>query len=143
MPLWPQLIIPIGGATMVYGAFIALQKHDLKQIFAYTTVSQLGLLMTMYGLAHYTYHGEPNLIWDVTQILNHALYTAPLFILAGAIGHVASRNLPDLKGFFWRNGTAKIMTVVLLLAAYGLAAGPGTLSFNAKEFFFYQIYLSP
>jgi len=140
LPVWPKLVIPLGALTMVYGAFIAIQKTDLKQIFAYTTVSQLGLLMCMYGLAAFSYHGEPNLIWDVTQILNHALYKAPLFILAGAIGHVASRELPELKGFFWRNRTSMIMATILLLAAYALAAGPGTLSFNAKEFFFYQIY---
>lgn len=140
LPIWPKLIIPLGALTMAYGAFIAIQKTDLKQIFAYTTVSQLGLLMCMYGLAAFTYHGDPNLVWDVTQILNHALYKAPLFILAGAIGHVASRELPQLKGFFWQNRTSMIMAGVLLLAAYGLAAGPGTLSFTAKEFFFYQIY---
>jgi len=140
LPIWPTLIVPLGAFTMVYGAFIALQKTDLKKIFAYTTVSQLGLLMCMYGLAAFTHHGEPNLVWDVTQILNHALYKAPLFILAGAIGHVASRELPELKGFFWRSRTSMIMAGVLLLAAYGLAAGPGTLSFTAKEFFFYQIY---
>lgn len=139
VPMWPKLVIPLGAVTMVYGAFIALQKTDLKQIFAYTTVSQLGLLICMYGLAAFSYHGEPNLVWDVTQILNHALYKAPLFILAGAIGHVASRELPQLKGFFWRNRDGMIMSTVLLLAAYGLAAGPGTLSFIAKEFFFTQI----
>lgn len=137
---WPVVIVPLGAFTMVYGAFIAIQKTDLKKIFAYTTVSQLGLLMCMYGLAAYEYDGKPNLIWDVTQILNHALYKAPLFILAGAIGHVATRELPDLKGFFYRNKQAKIMTTVLLLAGYGLAAGPFTLSFTAKEMFFYQIY---
>jgi NADH:ubiquinone oxidoreductase subunit 5 (subunit L)/multisubunit Na+/H+ antiporter MnhA subunit/multisubunit Na+/H+ antiporter MnhB subunit len=140
LPIWPKLIIGLGALTMVYGAFVALQKTDLKQIFAYTTVSQLGLLMCMYGLAAFTHEGQPNLIWDVTQVLNHALYKAPLFILAGAIGHVASRQLPQLRGFFWRDRTSWIMATVLLLAAYGLAAGPGTLSFVAKEFFFYQVY---
>ena len=139
LPLWSDLVTPLGAITMVYGAFIALQKKDLKQIFAYTTVSQLGLLMCMYGLAGYNHHGKAD-FWEVTQILNHALYKAPLFILAGAIGHVASRDLTQLKGFFWRDRNAKIMAAVLLLAAYGLAAGPGTLSFTAKEFFFHQIY---
>jgi multicomponent K+:H+ antiporter subunit A len=158
--LWPMVIVPLGAFTMVYGAYVAIQKTDLKKIFAYTTVSQLGLLMCMYGLAAFKFgqlggahggeHAEaealghaaanaPNLIWDVTQILNHALYKAPLFILAGAIGHVATRELPDLKGFFYRDKQAKIMTIVLLLAGYGLAAGPFTLSFSAKEMFFYQI----
>ena len=141
--LWPQLVVPLGAVTMVYAAFVALQKIDLKQIFAYTTVSQLGLLMCMYGLAAipFSHHGEthPNLIWDVSQILNHALYKAPLFILAGAIGHVASRQLPELRGFFHTGRTHRIMAVVLLLAGYALAAGPLTVSFSAKEFFFYQI----
>jgi multicomponent K+:H+ antiporter subunit A len=160
LELWPMIIVPLGAFTMVYGAFVALQKTDLKKIFAYTTVSQLGLLMCMYGLAAFQFpmhgaeeavaeagaHGAhaantvPNLIWDVTQILNHAFYKAPLFILAGAIGHVATRELPDLKGFFYRDKQARIMTIVLLLAGYGLAAGPFTLSFTAKEFFFYQIW---
>ena len=139
LPLWPNLIIPLGAVTMVYGAFIALQKKDLKQIFAYTTVSQLGLLMCMYGLAAYSSPGKAD-FWEVTQILNHALYKAPLFILAGAIGHIASRDVSELKGFFWRGRTEMIMAAVLLLAAYGLAAGPGTLSFTAKEFFFHQIH---
>jgi len=138
--VWPALIIPLGAITMVYGAFVALQQDDLKKIFAYTTVSQLGLLMTMYGLSAFEYHDQPNLIWDVTQILNHALYKAPLFILAGAIGHVASRKLSELGGFYHRGRTEKIMTIVLLLAGYALAAGPGTVSFTAKEFFFYQIH---
>jgi len=136
---WPAVLIPLGAITMVYGAFIALQRHDLKQIFAYTTVSQLGLLMTMYGLAAYTWHDHPVLYWDVTQILNHALYKAPLFILAGAIGHIASRDITHLRGFFYQGRTQAIMTIVILLAAYALAAGPLTLSFSAKEFFFYQI----
>lgn len=172
--VWPSVIIPLGAATMVYGAFIAISQDDLKKIFAYTTVSQLGLLTCMYGLAAYeAKHGssqlhetisslvagtdahaaheavdaathahkaEPNLIWDVTQILNHALYKAPLFILAGAIGHVASRSMKELKGYFWTGGQAKLMTIILLLAGYALAAGPFTVSFTAKEMFFYQIY---
>ena len=145
LPLWPELIVPLGAFTMVYAAFIAVQKTDLKLIFAYTTVSQLGLLMAMFGLGAFEHaghggHGEPNLIWPVTQILNHALYKAPLFILAGAIGHVASRQLPELRGFFHRGKTERTMTVVLLLAAYALAAGPLTVSFVAKEFFFDQIW---
>ena len=140
LPIWPSIIVPLGAATMVYGAFIAIQKQDLKQIFAYSTVSQLGLLMAMYGLGAFAYHGHPNLLWDVTQILNHALYKAPLFILAGAIGHVASRQLPELKGLFYRGRTERIMTIVILLAGYALAAGPLTMSFTAKELFFYQIY---
>lgn len=141
IPLWPALIVPFGTVTMVLGAYIALRKSDLKQIFAYTTVSQLGLLMTMYGLSALEFKNQPNLIWDISQILNHALYKAPLFLLAGAIAHVAhTRELPELKGLYHQGGQARIMAGLMILAGYALAAGPLTVSFSAKEFFFYQIW---
>jgi multicomponent K+:H+ antiporter subunit A len=141
LAIWPRLIIPVGAFTMVLGAYVALRKSDLKQIFAYSTISQLGLLMTMYGLGGLTYHGEPNLLWDITQILNHALYKAPLFILAGAIGHaIHTRELPMMRGLIRRGGSQAIMGSLLIAAAYALAALPLTLSFTAKELFFYQVY---
>jgi len=140
LPLWPGLIVPIGAFTMLLGAYVALRKSDLKQIFAYTTVSQLGLLMCVYGLGAFTYNDEPNVIWDITQIANHAMYKAPLFIIAGAIAHVAhTRELHELRGFFHRGAISRLMAALLLLAAYAMAAGPFTVSFTAKEFFFYAI----
>ncbi len=139
--LLPWLLIPFGAVTMLWGALVAIRKHDLKQIFAYTTVSQLGLLMTMYGLGclPYAHDGHTALAidFDITQIANHAFYKAPLFIIAGALGHVASRQLPELLGAFKEH---KAMCITLLLAGYALAAGPGTISFQAKELFLYAIY---
>lgn len=137
----PAVVATIGGITMLLGAYVALRRSDLKQIFAYTTVSQLGLLMCMYGIGTIPYHGQPNVIWDITQILNHAMYKAPLFILAGAVAHVVhTRELPALRGLFRCRGQKRIMALGLILAAYALAAGPLTVSFIAKEFFYYGIY---
>lgn len=152
LPIWPWVLLIPGAITMLYGGILALNQHDLKRIFAYTTVSQLGLLMCVYGLGAFEYlHGGSgehaagaahgmvaSIDWDITQIANHAFYKAPLFILAGAIGHVAgTRNLPELFGFVKRH---RIMAILLILAAYALAGGPGTISFPAKELFFYSIY---
>ncbi len=140
--LWPYVLVPIGAITMVLGAYIALRKFDLKLIFAYTTVSQLGLLVCAYGLsAMPALEGKPTLLWDVTQILNHAMYKAPLFMLAGAVAHVAfTRDLRDLAGFLYWGKKEKLLTILLLLALYAMASGPGTLSLAAKEFFFYGVY---
>ena len=132
LAVWPWVVIPLGAVTMLYGAVVAIQQHDLKRIFAYTTVSQLGLLTCMYGLASLPYHGRPNLDFDITQIANHAFYKAPLFIVAGALGHVASRNLTELHGA-WKKHKAMVLT--MLLAGYALAALPGSISFQAKELF--------
>ncbi len=138
--VWAPVIVPFGAVTMLLGGILALHQHDLKRIFAYTTVSQLGLLMTMYGLGGLTYlhdgHHVFAIDFDLTQIANHAFYKAPLFITAGAIGHVASRQLPELFGAFRKH---KAICLTMLLAGYALAAGPGTISFPAKELFLYAI----
>ncbi|BAM02834.1 hydrogen gas-evolving membrane-bound hydrogenase subunit E [Phycisphaera mikurensis] len=141
---WAGVIIPFGTVTMLLGGVMAVCKHDLKQVFAYTTISQLGLLMTMYGLGGltYAYAGDgyekvlPAIDFDVTQIANHAFYKAPLFICAGAIGHVASRQLPDLFGAFHKH---KAICGVLLAAGWCLAALPLSISFQAKEIFLYAV----
>lgn len=142
LDIWPWVIIPLGGITMLLGAMLAVNQHDLKRIFAYTTVSQLGLLMCMYGLGgvHFEAHHVhlAAIDWDITQIANHAFYKAPLFILAGAIGHLAgTRELPRLFGY-WKQHKAAVF--VMLMAGYALAAGPGTISFQAKELFIYAVY---
>ena len=136
---WVPLVTAIGTTTMVLGAVLALRQHDLKRIFAYTTVSQLGLLVAAYGMGGATTgHGDPAIDWDLTQIANHALYKAPLFLVAGALGVLAgAKRLPDLFGLWQRSrGGTRASLVVLLLAGYALAGGPGTLSFVAKELFF-------
>ena len=138
---WPWLLIGVGTVTMVLGAFVAIRKTDLKLIFAYTTVSQLGLLVCMYGLSAFRYEERPALLWDLTQILNHALYKAPLFILAGAIAHIAyTRDLRDLYGLYYQGRVERLIAILMLLAAYAMAAGPLTLGFTAKEFFLYGIH---
>lgn len=136
---WVPLVTAIGTTTMILGAVLALRQHDLKRIFAYTTVSQLGLLIATYGMGGATTsHGDPAIDWDLTQIANHALYKAPLFLVAGALGVLAgAKRLPDLFGLWRRSrGGTRASLLVLLLAGYALAGGPGTLSFVAKELFF-------
>lgn len=137
---WGPTLAVFGGATMLLGGYFALRSHELKKIFAYTTVSQLGLLTCAYGLGAWAYvhdgHGEANLIWPVTQIFNHALYKAPLFIVAGAVMTLTGKSLlPELKGL-WRSH--RTLALVMLAGAYAMAGGPFTLSFTAKEAFFYQ-----
>ncbi|MEM7625383.1 MAG: hydrogen gas-evolving membrane-bound hydrogenase subunit E [Planctomycetota bacterium] len=142
LEIWPGVVTWFGAVTMLYGGLTAVNQHDLKRIFAYTTVSQLGLLMAMYGLGGFAYESHGHAVagaidFDITQIANHAFYKAPLFITAGAIGHVASRSLPELFGAFHKH---KAICLTMLLAGYALAAGPGTISFTAKELFLYAIY---
>ena len=138
--LWPIVIVSVGAVTMLYGAWVALQRDVLKQILAYTTVSQLGLLAAAFGLAAYEYHDEANLVWGNTQILNHALYKASLFILAGGVTHALGRKaLSECRGLWHEGGQARIFAGLFIVGFIALAALPGTYSFFAKEAFLYQI----
>ncbi len=144
LEIWPPLVVGIGGITMLLGAFIALQRDALKQILAYTTISQLGLLAAAFGLAAWTHDGEANIVWGNAQILNHALYKAPLFMLAGGVAHALSKaTLSELRGA-WRLGGwwggPRGYALLFLLAMIALAALPGTFSFFAKEAFLYGIW---
>ncbi len=153
---WTPALVFFGAITMVVGGYMAIRSEVLKKIFAYTTVSQLGLFVCAYGLGGLNYshgshggeHGEaahgaataigdPNIIYPITQILNHALYKAPLFILAGAIMHLTGRTvLGELKGLIKKH---PVLAWTSLAAAYAMAGLPFTLSFTAKEAFLYQI----
>ena len=139
--VWPWLVIGIGSVTMVLGAWVALQRDVLKQILAYTTISQLGLLACAFGLAHFEYHEQPNLVWGNGQVLNHALYKAALFILAGGVTHAMGvKALSGLRGAWHAGGERRLYALLILLAMIALAALPGTYSFFAKEAFLYQIW---
>jgi len=139
MAPWLPLLVSIGAVTMLLGAVLALHQDDLKKMFAYTTVGHLGLLVAMYGMGGAsTADGIRTIDWDLTQIASHALYKAPLFLIVGALAHLAgARRLSQLFGLWHRPGTGtRAAALVLLLSGYALASGPGTVSFVAKELFF-------
>jgi len=139
LALWLPLLVSIGAVTMLLGAVLALSQDNLKRMFAYTTVSHLGLLVAMYGLGGTsTAEGVRTIHWDLTQIASHALYKAPLFLVVGALAHlVGATRVAQLHGLWNRPGAGtKAAAAVLLLSGYALAGGPGTVSFIAKELFF-------
>ncbi|HNG15893.1 proton-conducting transporter membrane subunit, partial [Accumulibacter sp.] len=49
-PLWFWLVAGTGALTLVYGAAVALFKHDIKGLLAYSTISHLGLITVLLGL---------------------------------------------------------------------------------------------
>ena len=84
----------MGGLTLVYGEFMALQQDDIKRMLAYSTLGQLGEVALVLGLG----------TWLATtgalaHVFNHAVMKDLLFLGAGAlILRAGSRKLNDLKG---------------------------------------------
>ncbi|WP_306432709.1 proton-conducting transporter transmembrane domain-containing protein, partial [Staphylococcus haemolyticus] len=54
--LWFWLVTGIGLLTLLWGSFNAVRQTDLKALLAYSTVSQLGLIMSLFGVGSVAYH---------------------------------------------------------------------------------------
>jgi NADH-quinone oxidoreductase subunit L len=77
------LVITItGAATALFGALCALNQFDLKKILAYSTISQLGLMVTAIGL------GAKDAA--LLHLFTHAFFKAGLFLAAGSVIHAMS-----------------------------------------------------
>ncbi len=127
--LWFFLVTGTGLLTMVVAAWVALYKHDLKGLLAWSTLSHLGLITTLLGF------GSPlaGLI-AVFHILNHAAFKASLFMSAGIVDHeTGTRDARKLGGLY------RSMPITFVLATLGSMAMGGVPLFNgfiSKEMFF-------
>jgi multicomponent K+:H+ antiporter subunit A len=125
-------VTSVGLATMVFAAYVAVFKHDLKGLLAYSTVSNLGLIMFLLGL-----NSPLSSLAAVFHIVNHATYKASLFMAAGIIDHeTGTRDMRRLSGL-WKympyTGTLAIV------AAAAMAGVPLLNGFLSKEMFFAEV----
>ncbi|MBX3609908.1 MAG: monovalent cation/H+ antiporter subunit A [Hydrogenophaga sp.] len=127
--LFETIVTTAGLVTMVFAAFIALFKHDLKGLLAYSTVSHLGLITCLIGL------GSPlAAVAAVFHVLNHASFKASLFMIAGIVDHEThSRDMRQLGGLF---SLMPWTATLAMVAAASMAGVPLTNGFLSKEMFF-------
>lgn len=127
--LWLYFITPVGLFTMVIGAYMALRQKELKALLAYSTVSQLGLVIALLG-----YSVELGVIAAVFHVVNHALFKGSLFLVAGSIDHCAGTRIVKSLG-----GLAAVMPWTALfagIAALSMAGVPPLNGFISKELFY-------
>jgi multicomponent K+:H+ antiporter subunit A len=126
---WFYLVSGTGLVTLVFGAYTALFRHDIKGLLAYSTISHLGLIVLLLGM-----NSSTAAVAAVFHIINHATFKASLFMAAGIIDHEAgTRDMRKLAGL-WRYlpHTAVLATV----AAAAMAGVPLLNGFLSKEMFF-------
>ncbi len=123
------IVTTVGLITVLFAAFIAILKHDLKGLLAYSTVSHLGLITFLVGL------GSPlAAVAAVFHVLNHATFKASLFMIAGIVDHEThSRDMRKLGGLWSLMPWTATLSMV---AAASMAGVPLTNGFLSKEMFF-------
>lgn len=124
--LWFYLLTSVGILTMLTGAYLGFKQNDLKGLLAYSTISQLGVMVAMIGQ-------DMDIAFKalVISILAHALYKSALFMVAGIVDHeTGTRDLRKLGGL------ARLMpitTVIAIIAGLSMAGLPPLFGFLAKE----------
>ncbi len=128
-PEWFWLVSGAGLATLLIGAYVALFKHDLKGLLAYSTLSHLGLITLLFGLST-----PLAAVAGVFHIMNHATFKASLFMAAGIIDHeTGTRDLRRLHGL-WK--FMPYTATLAMVAAAAMAGVPLLNGFLSKEMFF-------
>jgi multicomponent K+:H+ antiporter subunit A len=124
--IWFLIVTPVGLATMVIAAWIAIFKDDLKGLLAFSTVSHLGMMTMLLGF------GTPlAAVIAVFHILNHATFKAALFMSAGIVDHEAgTRDARRLGGLIH---LMPISSTLALIAAGSMAGLPLLNGFLSKE----------
>lgn len=110
------LVAWAGVITSIVGGLAALVEKDLKRLLAYSTMSQLGLMMT--GL------GAGSLIAGMLLLIVHAFYKSCLFLAAGDFDHaVESTSLAKMRGIGRRFPPVFWAFLIAVVALAGLPAG--------------------
>lgn len=126
---WFIIVSLTGILTMLLGAYIALFKHDLKGLLAYSTISHLGLITLLFGL-----DTQLAAIAGVFHIINHAVFKASLFMAAGIIDHESgTRDMRKLNGL-WKY--MPFTATLAMVAALSMAGVPLLNGFLSKEMLF-------
>jgi multicomponent Na+:H+ antiporter subunit A len=138
---WIWLVTGIGLLTLFWGSFFALKQTDLKGILAFSTVSQLGLIMSLLGAGAISFHTgvEDNSIFKyaafaaIFHLVNHATFKGSLFMIAGIIDHeTGTRDIRKLGGLM---SLMPITFTIALIGSFSMAGLPPFNGFLSKEMF--------
>ena len=115
----------VGSVTTVFSSLIGLFQQDIKKVIAYSTMSQLGMMVIAVGLSSY------NLA--LFHLINHAFYKGLLFLGAGAVIHAVADN-QDFRKYGGLLAFLPLTYSVMLIASLSLVAFPFMTGFYSKDF---------
>jgi NADH-quinone oxidoreductase subunit L len=84
-----NILAVIGGVTIIIAAVLAFVQDDIKKVLAYSTVSQLGYMVTALACGAW--------VGGIFHLFTHAFFKACLFLGAGSVSHSGSHHSFDMK----------------------------------------------
>lgn len=121
----------LGAITTVFSSLIGLFQQDIKKVIAYSTMSQLGMMVIAIGLSSYNV--------ALFHLINHAFYKGLLFLGAGAVIHAVVDN-QDFRKYGGLIAFLPLTYSVMLIASLSLVAFPFMTGFYSKDFILESAY---
>ncbi len=125
------LCLWIGSITTIFSSLIGLFQQDIKKVIAYSTMSQLGMMVIAIGLSSYNI--------ALFHLVNHAFYKGLLFLGAGAVIHAVGDN-QDFRRYGGLKAFLPLTYSVMLIASLSLVAFPFMTGFYSKDFILESAY---
>jgi len=125
------LCLWLGAITTIFSSLIGLFQQDIKKVIAYSTMSQLGMMVIAVGLSSYNI--------ALFHLVNHAFYKALLFLGAGAVIHAVADN-QDFRKYGGLRAFLPLTYSVMLIASLSLVAFPFMTGFYSKDFIIESAY---
>lgn len=140
---WFWTVTGVGLITLFWGAFSAIKQTDLKALLAYSTISQLGLIMSLFGISSASFHTDISIETTLyTQaafaalfhLVNHSTFKGALFMVVGIVDYqVGTRDIRRLGGLM---SLMPISFTIALIGSFSMAGLPPFNGFLSKEMFF-------
>jgi NADH-ubiquinone oxidoreductase chain 5 len=118
------LCLWLGAITTVFSSLVGLFQQDIKKVIAYSTMSQLGMMVIAVGLSSYNI--------ALFHLINHAFYKGLLFLGAGAVIHAVADN-QDFRKYGGLISFLPLSYSVMLIASLSLVAFPFMTGFYSKD----------
>jgi NADH-quinone oxidoreductase subunit L len=129
-PVALQVVIVIGSVTALLAGYSALNQYDIKKILAYSTISQLGLMLIAVGA------GSKNAA--MLHLFTHAFFKAGLFLAAGSViyaMHQAHSNfdVQDIRNLGGLRKKLPFTFIVFVITGAALSGLPFFTGFISKD----------
>lgn len=141
--VWFWTVTAVGLVTLFWGSFNAVRQVDLKALLAFSTVSQLGLIMSLLGLGsiavHLGYTSQSVIYTQATfaalfHLINHSTFKGALFMMVGIVDHeLGTRDIRRLGGLM---AFMPATFTIALIGSFSMAGLPPFNGFLSKEMFF-------
>jgi len=115
-PAFQEIMMVLGAISMVIGGLLAVGQWDMKRMFAYSSISQIGYIFVALGLGT-----DLGILAGLFHLMNHSVFKSLLFLSTGSIEHATgTKNLRKLGGLSQKMPVTSTTTAIGALSISGV-----------------------